>query len=64
MNETSVLPEGYDDFVEQLKSHVRAARTRAARVVNTELLLLYWDIGRAILDRQAGENGVRKSSTG
>ncbi|OAK56241.1 PDDEXK nuclease domain-containing protein [Rhodococcoides kyotonense] len=55
MNETSVLPEGYDDFVEQLKSHVRAARTRATRVVNTELLLLYWDIGRAILDRQAGE---------
>ncbi|GAF46931.1 hypothetical protein RW1_035_00760 [Rhodococcus wratislaviensis NBRC 100605] len=24
-------------------------------MVNTELLLLYWDIGRAILDRQAAE---------
>ncbi|KAF0963466.1 hypothetical protein MLGJGCBP_03401 [Rhodococcus sp. T7] len=34
---------------------MRQARIRASRVVNTELLLLYWDIGRAILDRQAAE---------
>ncbi len=38
-----------------MKSQVRQARIRASRVVNTELLLLYWDVGRAILDRQAAE---------
>lgn len=37
------------------KAQVRRARIRASRVVSTELLLLYWDIGRAILDRQAAE---------
>lgn len=31
---------------------VSAARERAARAVNTELVLLYWSIGRAILAEQ------------
>ena len=50
MNDVPDLPEGYGAFVEQLKRLVRTARLRATRVVNTELLLFYWDIGRAILD--------------
>lgn len=29
-----------------------AARNRASRAVNTELVLLYWSVGRAILDEQ------------
>ncbi|TQF65301.1 DUF1016 domain-containing protein [Rhodococcus spelaei] len=52
MDDPAVLPDGYPGFLEQLKAQVRQARMRATRVVNTELLTLYWDIGSAILDRQ------------
>ena len=55
MSDSGLLPDNYRDFLEHLKTQVRQARVRATRVVNTELLLLYWDIGRAILDRQAAE---------
>ena len=50
-----VAPAGYGDLLATLKAEVRAAQHRAHRVVNTELLNLYWRIGRAILDRQSAE---------
>ncbi|WP_225443481.1 DUF1016 N-terminal domain-containing protein [Lolliginicoccus lacisalsi] len=46
-------PEGYSDWLAALKAHVHAARQRAAVAVNTELVQLYWQIGREILGRQA-----------
>lgn len=52
MNDPAVLPGSYPEFLASLKSQVLRARVRASRVVNTELLALYWDIGKAILDRQ------------
>ncbi len=55
MSDPGLLPDDYRQFLEDLKDQVRHARIRASRVVNTELLLLYWDIGRAILDRQEAE---------
>jgi predicted nuclease of restriction endonuclease-like (RecB) superfamily len=48
-------PRGYAELLTSLKAEARAAQLRAHRVVNTELLTLYWTIGRAILDRQAAE---------
>jgi predicted nuclease of restriction endonuclease-like (RecB) superfamily len=45
-------PEGYADLLEQLKARVRAAQVRVARAANTEVLRLYWSVGRDILDRQ------------
>jgi len=36
----------------RLKDRVRQTQFRAARAVNTEVLRLYWSIGRDILDRQ------------
>ncbi len=45
-------PEGYDEFLRDLKQRVREARIRAALSVNSELLQLYWSIGRDILLRQ------------
>jgi len=42
----------YGDLLELVKAQVRSARVQAARVVNTELVALYWRIGRLILDRQ------------
>lgn len=34
---------------------IRAARTHAALAVNRELIMLYWQIGRDILERQERE---------
>jgi predicted nuclease of restriction endonuclease-like (RecB) superfamily len=42
----------YPDFLAALKERILHARTAAARAVNRELALLYWDIGRAIVEKQ------------
>jgi predicted nuclease of restriction endonuclease-like (RecB) superfamily len=42
----------YRQFIEDLKARVTAARISAARAVNRDLILLYWDIGRAIVEKQ------------
>ncbi|WP_155859404.1 hypothetical protein [Cellulomonas sp. KRMCY2] len=43
----TLLPD-YADLLADLKDQVRSARLQAHRVVNTELLTLYWRIGDAI----------------
>ena len=45
-------PAGYADWLTALKSRIQAARLSASLAVNKELLLLYWQIGRDILERQ------------
>ncbi len=42
----------YREFLEDMRSRIDAARMQAARVVNRELVSLYWDIGRSILEEQ------------
>jgi len=49
------LPSDYPELLERLKREIGAARTRAALAVNTELIGLYWRIGREILTRQEQE---------
>jgi predicted nuclease of restriction endonuclease-like (RecB) superfamily len=44
--------EGYKDFLEELKTKIRTSQLKAARAVNTELIMLYWHIGHEILNRQ------------
>lgn len=46
------LPAGYTDLLRKLKSQVRTARVQALRSVNTQLIELYWSIGKTILERQ------------
>jgi predicted nuclease of restriction endonuclease-like (RecB) superfamily len=46
------LSADYRQFVEELKARVTAARISAARAVNNDAILLYWDIGRGIVERQ------------
>jgi hypothetical protein len=46
---------GCSDLLARLKAEVRGAQLRAHRVVNTELLGLYWAIGKAIVDLQSAE---------
>ena len=42
----------YADFRDAIIERAGAARQRASRAVNTELVLLYWSVGRAILAEQ------------
>ncbi|HQN47377.1 MAG TPA: DUF1016 N-terminal domain-containing protein, partial [Rugosibacter sp.] len=49
------VPEGYARWLEELKSRIHTAQQRAALAVNRELVLLYWQIGRDILQRQAAQ---------
>ena len=46
------LSRDYVEFVTELKQRIVSARLHAARAVNQDLVLLYWDIGRGILERQ------------
>lgn len=49
---------GFSDYpalLADLKSRVRSAQVRAATSANRELILLYWEIGRAILAAQERE---------
>ena len=49
------LPVDYGPWLAELKARIHAAQQRAARSVNSELVLLYWQIGRGILERQGRE---------
>jgi predicted nuclease of restriction endonuclease-like (RecB) superfamily len=49
----NLSPEvAYDEFLRDLKERIRQAQIRAALAVNRELVLLYWQIGVDILQRQ------------
>ena len=48
-------PTGYKEFIADLKQRVRTTQFRAVRAANTEVLRLYWSVGRDILDRQSTE---------
>jgi hypothetical protein len=50
-----LAPSGYPEFLKELKVRIRGAQVRAAFVVNRELILLYWSMGRDILVRQQAE---------
>jgi predicted nuclease of restriction endonuclease-like (RecB) superfamily len=49
----SALDKAYQDFLGDLKSRISTSRFAAARAVNSELILLYWDIGNSIREKQA-----------
>ena len=47
-----LLPPDYPAFLRDIKTRIHRAQMRAALAANRELILLYWDIGRAIAERQ------------
>jgi predicted nuclease of restriction endonuclease-like (RecB) superfamily len=49
---TALLDKTYLDFVHEIKNRIISARIAAARAVNRDLILLYWDIGKAIVQKQ------------
>ena len=59
-----VLPEDYLGVLDDLKQRVLQARYRVQRQVNTELIQLYWQIGKVLVERtdqaQWGERIIRR----
>jgi predicted nuclease of restriction endonuclease-like (RecB) superfamily len=53
--ELTPLPADYATWLMELKTRIHSAQQRATLAVNRELVLLYWQIGRDILDRQGRE---------
>jgi hypothetical protein len=49
---TLAITADYPQFIEVLKARVAAAHLSAARAVSGELILLYWDIGGGIVEKQ------------
>ena len=45
-------PSGYAEWLTHLKADIHQAQTRALVSVNSEMIMLYWRIGRDILERQ------------
>ncbi len=55
MPEITPLPPDYAIWLAELKTRIHHAQQRAALAVNRELVLLYWQLGRDILERQGRE---------
>jgi predicted nuclease of restriction endonuclease-like (RecB) superfamily len=49
----NALSDGYDLFFQDLKDRIRQTQVRAALAVSHELIMLYWQLGRDIIEAQA-----------
>lgn len=49
------IENNYIQLIEALKQEIQQARMRAHVSVNRELIILYWKIGKKILQRQSAE---------
>ncbi len=47
-----LLSKAYQEFLREIKGRIASARIQAARKVSKEMIALYWDIGKIIVDRQ------------
>ena len=51
---TPLSSPDYTTWLHTLKARIQSARISAARAANRELILLYWDMGRGIVEKQQG----------
>ncbi len=47
-----MIDKAYKDWLVDLKSKIRSAQLKAAVAVNTELIVLYWDLGKMIAEKE------------
>lgn len=52
---SELIPTDYSVLLGDIKRRIRAAQYEALKAVNKELIALYWDIGRMIVERQQAE---------
>lgn len=48
----NIIGREYINFLNEIKSRIVTARIQAIRSVSKELIKLYWDIGKGIVERQ------------
>lgn len=48
----AALPRDYAEMLSEIKQSIQQERLRVVLAANSAMVLLYWDIGRMILDRQ------------
>lgn len=53
---TEIIPKDYAVLLNDIKQRIRSAQYEALKAVNKELISLYWDIGRMIIERQKEES--------
>jgi len=53
---TEVSTANYKKFITSLKAKIRSAQIKGAIAVNRELIKLYWEIGKEILEKQERES--------
>ncbi|MEN6375365.1 MAG: PDDEXK nuclease domain-containing protein [Smithella sp.] len=51
----SSFTKGYVVFLDEIKQRIRTAQYEALKSVNKEMIQLYWDIGKMIVERQEKE---------
>lgn len=49
------LPKDYPNILSEIKRRIQTERLRVVMAANSAMVLLYWDIGRMILERQDRE---------
>ncbi len=49
------LPDSYAAVLAEIKRRIQAERLRTVMAANSAMVMLYWDIGRLILERQERE---------
>ena len=54
-SEQLTIPTGYAELLDEIKGRIRSAQIKAVLAVNSELIVLYWSIGRDIVQRQRRE---------
>jgi predicted nuclease of restriction endonuclease-like (RecB) superfamily len=52
MSQDIIKTDEYRNLISDLKNRIQAAQIKAAVTVNTQLITLYWDIGRQITEKQ------------
>jgi hypothetical protein len=62
MAENTPAPQSYQSVLISLKERIRSPQVRAIVDVNQELVLLYWAIGKEILERIGREGWGTKGN--
>lgn len=52
MKPVEITAKAYGQFLHEIKSRIVSSRISSARSINKDLIKLYWDIGKSIVERQ------------
>lgn len=53
---TDLVEKTYGELLVEVKERIKAAQYSALKAVNREMISLYWDIGKTIVERQQDES--------